>query len=310
MQAGRLCHNATVRCAEGSSDTASFCLTAVQPAETRTGHVTVSKDGPLQGFVGQTVLFRITVRNDGQLPLTDVEVLDEYPPAMLRVQPPPGDANFQITGGVIRRVIRAPGGGPVADVRGRVPVRASGAAACCRRRWSACGASTDPPTSVVETSDDHALEILPPRVEGAAPPGAATDGAGGENVAAAAPRALSVRTTFFSPRARIGATATCQVSVVNTAATPDEDVELRIAFPAELTPDVSSVISPSNVQVTQDGDLLRFTPVAMLRPTERVTFTIPLIVKGPPGFADVVADVRSLNVTQGVPRTDSVEVTR
>jgi hypothetical protein len=78
--------------------------------------------------------------------------------------------------------------------------------------------------------------------------------------------------------------------------------------PPQLVADVNFIATPPNVQVTQVGDQLRFTPVAQLRPGERVNFEIPLTVKGPTGFADIITGVTSRNMPQSGSRRDSVEI--
>jgi uncharacterized repeat protein (TIGR01451 family) len=119
--------------------------------------MTVSKDGPLQGSVGQAVLFRVTVKNDGQLPLTNIRVLDEYPPALLTIKPP-DDLTVQISSGVVARTIDRLEVGQQRsfDIEATCvqPARPVIPAPLVR-----VTANTDPPTGALEMVDDHAFEI-------------------------------------------------------------------------------------------------------------------------------------------------------
>jgi uncharacterized repeat protein (TIGR01451 family) len=296
MQAGRLCHRATVTSAEGAQDTAEFCITASAAREERTGHMTVTKDGPLQGFVGQSVIFRVIVKNDGQLPLTDIRVLDEYPPALLNIKPPL-DPTVQITNGVVARTIRRLEVGQQDEFRVECvcvqPARPVIPAPLVR-----VTANTDPPTGVIEMVDDHAFEILPARGGVAAPAGAA----------AGTPAAnLGVSVLLLNPTARVGARATCQVTVANKTTVNDENVAVRVTFPPQLTPDVQRLITPPGVQAALQGNQLTFTPIATLRPGEPVSYTIPMNVNAS-GIVEIVAGALSKNAPTGVSFAASQEI--
>jgi hypothetical protein len=107
---------------------------------------------------------------------------------------------------------------------------------------------------------------------------------------------------FFQRPARVGARTTCEVTVVNSAQVNDENVELRIVLPPQLTPDLSAaggLSVPPGVRATFTGQQLSFTPLAQLRPGERQTYRIPMNVGGPAGVVDVTADVRSRNYAGG-----------
>lgn len=296
MQAGRLCHRATVTSAEGAQDTAEFCVTASQAREERTGHMTVSKDGPLQGFVGQSVLFRVTVKNDGQLPLTNIRILDEYPPALLAVKPP-ADLTVQIANGVVARTIDRLEVGQQRsfDIEATCvqPARPVIPAPLVR-----VTANTDPPTGALEMVDDHAFEILPARG-----PAAAVEGA-----PAGAPAAnLGVSVLLLNPTARVGTRATCQVTVANKTTVNDENVAVRVTFPPQLTPDVQRLITPPGVQGTLQGNQLTFTPIATLRPGEPVSYTIPMNVNAS-GIVEIVAGALSKNAPNGASFAASQEI--
>jgi uncharacterized repeat protein (TIGR01451 family) len=301
LQAGRLCHRFTAECAEGQRSSAEFCVTATQAPEQRTGHVTVVKDGPVQGVVGQTVIFRVTVKNDGQLPLRDIRVLDEYPAHLLRITPPQ-DLSAQISGGVIARTIE--------DLQVGQQVAYEIECTCLQPARPVLPAplvkvtaQTDPPTGEISTSDDHDFEILPAR-GGAAPPAGGL-GAGGVGASGAAP-GLGIRTTFFSPTARVATRTTCQITVVNNSAVDDERIAVRVAFPPQLTPDINA-LQAQGVQASLVGNQLTFPETAMLRSREVLTYTIPMNVAGS-GVVEVVAGALSKNVPAGASNAATIEL--
>ncbi len=299
IQAGRLCHNVTAQSSEGATASQQFCVTAEQPREERIGHATVSMDGPVQGVVGQSVLFEIKVTNDGQLPLVNIELTEEYPTPYLRIKPP-DDPTIRIVSGRISRTIRRLEVGQPLTFRVECtclqPARLVIPMPSVRVE-----AQTEPPTALIQTADDHQLEILPinPAAGGAGP--AAPAGAPG--VAAG----LFLRARLFNQTAIVGARATCQVTIENRAAVDDENVEVRVVFPPELTPDVAAIQAPPNIRAALQGNKLTFTPIAVLRPSEPLTFTIPMNVTAA-GIVDIVAGVVSRNVPAAVSETVRQEI--
>jgi uncharacterized repeat protein (TIGR01451 family) len=291
LEAGRLCHDVTVTYAEGTTAPVRACVNAVQPAPQRTAAMKIDKDGPLQGEVGKPVLFVVTVKNTGELPLVDIDVVDEFP-STLQVRPEP---NVQVVSGrITRRIDRLEVG----------QSRQFQVTCVCLQptqeayTLASATAQSDPPSpSAIKTADDHKLEIRPPRT--AAAPG---------DAAPAATGTLSVQTLFFNRPARAGSRATCQITVANTSEAPDEQVQLRVIFPAELKPDVQAVQPPPNVEAQLVGNELRFTPIAQLRGGEKQPFLIPMNVIEP-GVVEVVAQaVSTRGPLPGVSKTESLEI--
>jgi uncharacterized repeat protein (TIGR01451 family) len=304
VQPGRLCHNVSVTSAEGASASAQFCVTATQPAEERTGHATVTMDGPLQQEVGQAALFRITVRNDGQLPLNDIDVTERYPTRLLRIAPP-NDPAVRVASGVItRRIERLEPGQPFSFQTQCMCLQP--ARPVLPLPNVSISAVTEPATARIETGDDHQLEILPmnPGAGGAAAP----DGAGaGGPAAGAATGPLGINLELFNQPARVGTRATCRVVVVNRGAVDDQRVIVRVAFPPQLVPDVTAIEAPPNVRASFQNGQLTFTAVEVLRPGEPLTYLIPMNVLAS-DVVDVVAGVVSANAPGGVSRTATQEI--
>jgi uncharacterized repeat protein (TIGR01451 family) len=298
LTAGQLCHNVSATCAEGVSATASFCHTSMAPVDRGTGGVKIRKETKPQWTVGEIATFRIIVENTGTLPLVDVRIFDEYPPAFFRVLPPHGAVS-----GVVTHTV------PTLEVGQKREFNVSAlclqsARAVLPRPMARVEAQTNPPTGIIPTMDDVDVEILLPQAGAVG----ANSGLGGGLGAATAP--LKVDVAFAQPQALINSRTSFRVTLVNSSQpqAADENVVLQLVIPPQLVADVAFIATPTNIQVTQVGDQLRFTPLAVLRPGERVIYEIPLTVKGPPGFVDVITSVTSRNMPQGGSRNHGLEI--
>jgi hypothetical protein len=118
---------------------------------------------------------------------------------------------------------------------------------------------------------------------------------------------LRLQIVSFSDPVRAGTRATYQILVANRAAAPEEQVQLRVVFPPELTPDVAAMRNDANVRGTLVGNELRFDPIAQIRADERLEFLIPVNVNQP-GVVNIVAQLVSRAVTQPVEQTKRVEI--
>jgi uncharacterized repeat protein (TIGR01451 family) len=300
MRAGRLCHNVRATSAEGAEATAQHCVTATEPPAAREPRVTVRKDagpGPVIATVGETLHFRVTVANAGDVALVNVRVDDYYPPQFFRVQAAPGEAfvNGAITH-VIDRLER--GTQRTFDVDA---VCIQAAMPVLPKPVVRVTALTDPGSQPVSTAAEVDLEIREANP--------AAGGAGGPGPPAAGARPpISVVADFYPKPARVGSRTTCEIALVNTTAVDDADVQLVVAIPPQLRPDVASIRTSANVGVTPSGNQLRFDPVRTVRPNERIIFQIPLTVDGPAGIVEISSEVRSRNDGGGAPRRSALEV--
>jgi uncharacterized repeat protein (TIGR01451 family) len=281
-------------CAEGSTDTAQLCVTAAEAPVQRVGRVAVRKVGPPTAIVGETITFRVTVENTGELPLVNVRVVDEYPPAYFQVIPPVGAS---VVSGKISYVINElqPGQKKIfEDVRA---ICLQPAVPLIDRPLVSVEAPTNPPGNVIKSADEVEMEIRPRNI-GANP----ASGAGGGTAVPGATPALRVAMDFFQRPARVGSRTTCEVTVVNSSQVDDEQVELRIVLPPQLTPDLSpagGLALPPGVRATLNDRQLSLSPLMTLRSRERQTYRIPMTVSGPAGVVEVSADVRSNNFAGG-----------
>jgi hypothetical protein len=91
IAAGKQCHTVTVSADAGNPATERGCITAVAPAAPiavpnaavapspgGAGTLEVLKQAPLRHFVGELAKFKVIIKNSGQVPVTHIEVLDQY----------------------------------------------------------------------------------------------------------------------------------------------------------------------------------------------------------------------------------------
>ncbi len=80
--AGRQCHHVTVT-AEGAAEvTESGCVTAVDARPATRPVLDVTKQGPVRHYVGELAKFSIIIKNAGEVPVTNLEIVDHYDVAL------------------------------------------------------------------------------------------------------------------------------------------------------------------------------------------------------------------------------------
>lgn len=297
LRAGSLCHDVGVRSAQGAEAAKRACINVPQVDLEKQPGIEVRKDGPRLSTVGETVLFVFSVKNTGAVPLSNVEILDEYDTSLLAR---PRTPNYE--------VIRNPDNKP--RFMWRLPRLEVGQTqrfevdcTCQAPRQRACSivsvtAEGGPGVGVIPSADDHCVEIDEAR------PGGAT---GGNDVIPPAGAATGLRLSI-SPYNRVpsvGSRATYQFFLENGSSKPDEQIQLRVLFPPELVPDMRTVQATVGAELV--GNELRFNPVTMIRPNERLSFTVTTSVLRA-GIVNVVAQALSTNSPQGITKTEQVEI--
>ena len=76
--AGQQCHEVTITAAESASVIESGCVTGVEPKSATPPTLEVTKLGPVRHYVGETAKFRIVIKNSGEVPVTNLEIVDHY----------------------------------------------------------------------------------------------------------------------------------------------------------------------------------------------------------------------------------------
>lgn len=297
VRAGNLCHDVTVRCREGSEASKRACVEVIPQAVVPQSGLEVRKDGERQKVVGETALFTLSVKNTGAVPLTNVQVIDEYDSVFLAKPRTPNFKEVPNTGNKPTFVWQIPRLEVGATERFEVEC------VCQAPKQRACSiaqveAEGGPGIGMVPSAADHCLEIVEARGPGAGgtpdvvPPTGATGG-------------LRLSISPYNKKPLAGSRATYQFFVENGSNSPDEQIRLRVMFPPEIIPDMATLQSVVAGQL--NGNELQFNPVATIRPNERLSFTVTTSVLKA-GIVNITAEVTSKAYPRGVQKTEQVEI--
>lgn len=295
VRSGNICHDVTVRCNEGSEALKRACMDVQPPPPQKQVGLEVNKDGVRQNVVGETTVFTLSVKNTGEVPLTDVQILDEYD-SVFQARPRTGDYKT------------VPGNDNKSRFLWQIPRLEVGEAlrfevecVCLAPKQRACSiaqvtASGGPGIGTVPWADEHCIEIVEPRNPA---------GGGQNNPDGGAAAGLRLSISPYNPKPRANSSATYQFFVENATNVSDEQLTLRVQFPPEIVPDMATVKAPVTAQLV--GNELQFNPIATIRPRERLSFTVTASARKA-GVVTIAAQVTSKNFPQGVRKTQEVEI--
>ncbi|NOZ40360.1 MAG: hypothetical protein GXP24_09055 [Planctomycetes bacterium] len=310
-QAGRLCQNFTVTYSGGSAQKQA-CIVASQPLQPPQGKLQITKQSPSLRNVGETAIFTLAIKNVGDGPLTNIEITDTYD-RVLQPQPFPG-AEIR-DGSLFWRIERIEKG---------ETKQFNVTCQCLAPKLEACSTvsvSAETGAGAISTSDSSCTEIRPvpldvvPGVDSApggnVVPPVTPPPTGGGTATPNTTGGLRMEILSFANPARVDTRMTFQIVISNHGTTSDRQVQLRVMFPAELTPDVAAIQNEANVPAQFDaikGELL-FAPIQELRPEDRLAILIPCNVNQP-GVRKVTAELFSQNLPQGIRQTKPIEIIR
>ncbi len=299
LQAGNLCHVVTVNCREGAQAQKQTCVNVIQPLPQIQASMTVEKSGPRSRTVNEVAPFTLVVTNTGEVPLTQLEILDEYPTSLRATPSESGYEKINQGDGRDRFLWRIPRLEVGASKRIEVQCQ------CVAQTPQSCStvqvsAVTGTAVGTISRADEHCFEIRPLR-------DVVPGNAGGANVVPSVTPGggtLAVGITAFADPVRAGQRATYQIVVANKSSIPDEQVKLIVTFPPELTPDISSI---TNASVQLLGNQLHFQSVAQIQAGEKLDFLITVSVTQQ-GVRNIIAEVTSRNVTTPIKDVKSVTI--
>jgi uncharacterized repeat protein (TIGR01451 family) len=253
--AGELCHEVSVTADGAATAVGRGCVTAVAPKPAGQPVIEVTKQGPPRHYVGELAKFRVVIKNTGEVPVTNLVVVDRYDNA---IEPRDVSAGAeQLADGSLQwRVARLEAGERRAfDVQ----------AACVAPSKSACSMATVTADGGIRISEERCVEILPAGAPAVTSPG-------GTAPAPALP-AVPLRVTLQSTAnpARVGVPATLYVFVENVSQIGQRNVSLRVQLPPEAAP-IAGQIRPAGELV--GAFEVRFANVGDIAPGERKQFEI------------------------------------
>lgn len=250
---GRLCHEVTVTAAGGEEAIDRMCVTAVAPEPPATPTLEVTKLGPTRQVVGELAKFKIVVKNTGDIPATNVEIVDQYDEPLVPRFTEAG-REFLPDGRISWHIDRL-------EVGERREFRVQ--CECTAPAGNACNRVIVKADGGANYADESCLEVLAPLQP---------SGPGGDAAPTSGPLRVSIVETRNPMRA--GQRNTVYVNVQNTGQQTERQVEVWLMFPPELTPDTSQ-IQPQG-DFTTSGQEVRFNAIAELRPQQQQRFVIPV----------------------------------
>ena len=311
LRAGNLCHDVTVTCREGSQAQERACVNATQPLPQRRAGFEVRKIGPEGKFieVGQTATFTLTIKNTGEVPLTNVEVVDEYD---RELSPKPTQQGYEIINNAIFWRFQR--------LEVNQTIRLDVNCQCLAPKAEACSTAqvtANSGTEALTSTDRHCIEILQgrdvvpptnviPQPGDVVPqPGTGTP----QNSVVPGGLLLDIRSLSANP-ARVGTAARYEIVVRNNSTASDRQVQLRVSFPQGIAPNPLSLQSNYNVQASLNlNNELVVDPINEIRPGERLTFTVQANVNQQ-GVGNVTAQLSSVNQVQPVQKSVRVDAIR
>ena len=251
-RAGTMCHTVEVSGPGIATSSQRACVTAQRDAPREHAAMTVAKTGPTDKLrVGGVAEFRIVVENTGNVPLTAIEILDNYDDAFLKPKFA-SDAGYQADdmsdNDVVWKFERLEPGKKV-EVTAQCQCLAAVARTCSKVvvRTAERPPIVEEACVAIETAIGALPNDRPPRTDGAS---------------------LSMELADRSDPVVVGTEMTYEIVVKNERAEADANVVLTVTFPPGLRPVDGMTGGPS--RHTIDGQTVRFSAVRELRPGERL----------------------------------------
>ena len=288
-RAGKLCQTVAILGLGGAETKQSICLTVQE--QTLEPALKIQKRAPSTGRVGETIIFESLISNTGNAPLKNVTVIDTFERGL---EPTRVSDGYKIEEDQLTWKFAeiAPG----QTERLQVEVQ-------CKEAVRACSRVTVTADGDLMMADEACVQISqavvtppgvvppvtgPPTVAPAGPPATLGPVAPGTTPSSPAPPAssqadnaesgdvLSLRVTDLRDEVPIGGTVVYEVTVTNLQNVPDANVVVVVTVPEGLAPTAGGVgiVAPSNPNIGQR--VIRFNPVAEIRPGESLIYRIPI----------------------------------
>lgn len=254
IAAGRQCHEVKVTAEGGAEASSRSCVTARERQPLAQPSLSATMTGPTRREVGEVAEFRAVITNTGDVPITNIKIIDRYDPAFQPAQATSG--HTLLAGGDLEWDVDRL---EVSEQR-----EFSLHCNCLMPTSSACNRVIVTADGGVTTADETCVEILPKLQPG---------GPGGEAGTAAASNLHLTITAMPSPT-RVRQRTRLNVTVENTGQQPEQQVVLRLLLPPEMTPVADQIQSPTAATVR--GYDVTFAAVPEIAPGAKQQFVIPV----------------------------------
>jgi uncharacterized repeat protein (TIGR01451 family) len=276
VAAGRQCHEVTVTAEGGVRAVERACVTAREPQPVVQPSLSATMTGPTRRLVGEVAEFRMVINNTGDVPVTNIKIVDRYDQALQPTQASAGHA--AISGGLEWDVDRLDVG-----ERREFTVLCD----CVMPSSSACNRVIITADGGVTTADEACVEILPQLP---------AETSGGATAPAAASN-LQLSITAMPNPTHVRQRTRINVTVKNTGQQPVRQVMLRLMLPQEMTPVADQIQAPVASSVL--GQEVRSAAMAELGPGKQQQFVIPVDISRE-GSVRIWARVDAEGVPSGV----------
>lgn len=281
VRPGQACQTVEVTAAGGIRETARKCLDIAQYSNHRpvaptdgtsrgeSNKIMARISVPPSATVGQTVNLNLEVTNQGQTPVTDVQVSAIADRAL---NPQQSDLPWRLEGDVYRWTLDMVFPGKTRTIT--VPC-------VCRQPAASAGIQM---TAVAKEGprdqDNRRIRIMPPA----------------ESASNTGPLDMTVST--LSNPVTMGKVFSYQVTVTNRGATADSQVALVVNLPSQLAPDQLRTAAPTPEATPEiKGQAVSFKPVTQLRPGEKIVYRIYVQAREP-GDVQIQTQLTSRAVQQ------------
>lgn len=234
------------------------------------GQVRVRKTGPSSRIVGNMALFSIEVTNTGQVPLTNVKVVDNYDTSL---DPQQASDGYEIVGQdlVWTEASLAPGETARFEINCR----------CTQAIERSCNRVTVTADGGLRADDEFCLEIQSP------------------------PAGLTMTLSDLNDPVEAGKQLTYEIRVQNQGQAPDGNIVVEVRLPQEFSPVAIGTSGPTQPSI--EGQTIRFAPVAELGAGQTLTYRVR-VQANRAGMVRMVASVTSQSLSTAVTAEESTSV--
>ncbi len=286
-QPGQQCSVAEVVANGGVASTARACVTVESttappatipneppqqqpPATPGQAQVQVRKTGPASRVVGNMALFSIEVTNSGNVPLTNVKVVDNYDTSL---DPQQASDGYEIVGQDL--VWTEPSLAPGETARFEINCR------CTQAIERSCNRVTVTADGGVRADDEFCLQIESP------------------------PAGLTMTLSDLNDPVEVGKQLTYEIRVRNQGQAADGNISVTVQLPQEFSPVAIGTSGPT--QQTIEGQTIRFAPVAELGPGETLTYRVR-VQANRAGMVRVTASLSSQSLAAPITAEESTSI--